>query len=286
MAKYDIAISFAGEQRNVAESIATRLDAAGYSVFYDLFEQAELWGRDLSISLGRVDSEEARFCLVVVSDDYVKKAWTNLERQNAISRFMRTHDNYILCLKTDDASLPGLPDVIGYVTLSETTGNDVFELLLRKLGKPSQDDFISHPSGKDQQTAREIIEACFRRAIFTRMQSEIQMDAMNRSLADALGRVQRLASTISDPSLGHAANKIVAALDHIERISSSHHEQYSYSFPPDAISEIDDLKVQIIRLLLEIRRAAKIPIQLPHNLRIDHFFDQAAADTSPQPMHG
>jgi hypothetical protein len=33
--KYDLAVSFAGEQRDIAESIASRLDASGYSVFYD-----------------------------------------------------------------------------------------------------------------------------------------------------------------------------------------------------------------------------------------------------------
>jgi hypothetical protein len=49
--KYDLAISFAGEQRALAARFATQLDASGYSIFYDEFHQAELWGNDLSVTV-------------------------------------------------------------------------------------------------------------------------------------------------------------------------------------------------------------------------------------------
>ena len=39
--EYDLAISFAGEQRGLADTLARRLDAAGYAIFYDEFKQAE-----------------------------------------------------------------------------------------------------------------------------------------------------------------------------------------------------------------------------------------------------
>ena len=47
---YDLAVSYAGEDRPIAEEIATRLRAAGYEVFYDRFEQAQanLLGEDLT----------------------------------------------------------------------------------------------------------------------------------------------------------------------------------------------------------------------------------------------
>lgn len=286
MAKYDIAISFAGEQRKLAQSFATRLDASGYSVFYDEFEQAELWGRDLSLALGSVYEQDARFCLVIVSKEYVNKAWTNLERQNAISRFMRQHDNYILCLKTDGTSLPGLPGVIGYINLENTTQDEVFQLLLQKLGRPDHDDAITHLDDSDQSIAKQIIQACFRRAVFTRMASEIDMSAMNGSLGNTLGTIQPLTATIGDPALQYAALEIIAALDAIERIAKDTGAGVSNHLPPDAANNIDQHKMHIIRHLLEIRRAAKIPMQLPYNLRIDHFFQQQDADRAPTPISG
>ena len=79
MPKYDLAISFAGEQRELARALAERLDASGYSIFFDEFHEAELWGRDLTVALADVYATEARWCLVLVSRDYLRKPWTNLE---------------------------------------------------------------------------------------------------------------------------------------------------------------------------------------------------------------
>ncbi len=282
MAKYDIAISFAGEQRELAESIATRLDAVGYSVFYDRFERAELWGQDLSLALGNVYENDAKFCLILVSEDYVKKAWTNLERQNAISRFMREHHNYILCLKTDASELPGLPSVIGYISLSNTSQDEVHEMLLEKLGRPKHDDFISKLSSEDQEIAKEILEASYRRAIYTRMASEISMKAMNESLGNCLGRLQKLTPRIADPAFQLSVTKIVAALDEIERLASSTNGEISCNLPKRTQIRIDNLKLEIIRRLLEIRRAAGIVMQLPYNLIIDHFFSVDEANMEPQ----
>ncbi len=44
---YDIAISFAGEDREVAASIAEKLKSQGIKVFYDSYEKATLWGKNL-----------------------------------------------------------------------------------------------------------------------------------------------------------------------------------------------------------------------------------------------
>lgn len=45
--KYQIALSFAGEDRFVAGKLARLLSDRGISVFYDEFEQTSLWGKDL-----------------------------------------------------------------------------------------------------------------------------------------------------------------------------------------------------------------------------------------------
>jgi hypothetical protein len=47
MFEYDIALSFAGEQRKQVEEIAQCLEAAGVEVFYDNFSKSQLWGEDL-----------------------------------------------------------------------------------------------------------------------------------------------------------------------------------------------------------------------------------------------
>ena len=47
MRKYHVPLSFAGEDRAYVEKVATLLVSEGVSVFYDKFEEATLWGKNL-----------------------------------------------------------------------------------------------------------------------------------------------------------------------------------------------------------------------------------------------
>ena len=49
MPTYDVTISFAGEDRPVAERLASLLVTKGLNVFYDEYERANLWGKDLYV---------------------------------------------------------------------------------------------------------------------------------------------------------------------------------------------------------------------------------------------
>jgi hypothetical protein len=282
MAKYDLAISFAGEDRHLARGLAERLDAAGYSIFFDEFHQAELWGRDLTVALADVYAREARWCLVLVSEAYIRKPWTNLERQNALHRFMNERTGYLLCLRLDGSKLPGLPDVVGYLDYPGRNEEDVYGLLLERLGQPAHDDFVSTVSGSDRELASHIIQACYRRAVFTRMDSEIDMHAMYDSVGEAIGEVQAAIPRIRDTKLQFVASKILRALDAIERVRTQSHERISNFVERRLAREIDDQKRQVIRLLLEVRRAAALPIQMPMALRTDHFFGPEAAREPPR----
>src|SRR5437773_637467 len=95
--KFDVAISFAGEQRQEAEAIASLLKKAGLSVFYDGYEKASLWGKDLYVHLAEVYQEKAKYCMLLASREHAAKAWTSHERQNAQARALREKGNeYIL----------------------------------------------------------------------------------------------------------------------------------------------------------------------------------------------
>jgi len=47
--KYDIALSFAGEDREYVDKVATILKNNNVKVFYDKFEEVDLWSKDLGI---------------------------------------------------------------------------------------------------------------------------------------------------------------------------------------------------------------------------------------------
>lgn len=281
MPKYDLAVSFAGEQRCIAEYFARRLDASGYAVFYDEFAQAELWGSDLSQKLGRVYERQARHCLIIVSKEYVSKAWTNLERQNALARFMNDHSDYILCVRTDETRLPGLPAVIGYLDLNKLGEAEIYRLLLSKLGNPEDHSVASRLNEEDRGLAARIVHACYKRSVFTRMGSEIHIPAMLASLKGSMHLVQRLAPLISNHELQFNTLEIVSAIDSIERSLQGTPTAMSDRLSSSLIAELDEQKTRIVRLLLRIRRAASLAIQLPITLETNHFYSIEAANERP-----
>jgi len=59
----DVALSFAGEDRRIATSLAKDLGSAGVKVFYDEFYRSELWGRNLSEEFRKRYGEKTRFVI-------------------------------------------------------------------------------------------------------------------------------------------------------------------------------------------------------------------------------
>ncbi|MBK7829360.1 MAG: TIR domain-containing protein [Nannocystis sp.] len=130
---YDVALSFAGEDRAQAETLASLLKKKGVRVFYDKYEEADLWGKDLYTHLVEVYTTKARYCVMILSQHYAKKLWTNHERKAAQARAFAESKEYILPIKIDDTPIPGVLNTVGYVDLRHTTIAKVVELLLKKL---------------------------------------------------------------------------------------------------------------------------------------------------------
>jgi hypothetical protein len=133
---YDVALSFAGEDREYAEQLADCLARKNVRVFYDKYEKAELWGKDLYEYLATLYRDRAFYCVIFISTHYASKLWTTHERKNAQARAFRENREYILPIRLDDTELPGLPATIGYEDLRHTTIEDVCDLVLQKLSNP------------------------------------------------------------------------------------------------------------------------------------------------------
>jgi hypothetical protein len=106
--RWDVALSFAGEQRGYVEQVAAALTARGVRCFYDADEQAELWGRYLAEELPAIYGEQAAVVVVFVSAEYAERDWTRLERRAAFNRAVRERREYVLPARFDDTPLPGL----------------------------------------------------------------------------------------------------------------------------------------------------------------------------------
>lgn len=133
MPKYDVAISFAGEDRPVAQKLAASLVLTGLNVFYDEYEQANLWGKDLYTHLSNIYKDESKYCLMLISEHYAKKQWTNHERRAAQARAFAESSEYILPLRLDDSEIEGVLDTTGFLDIRRFPIEKVVDSLVIKV---------------------------------------------------------------------------------------------------------------------------------------------------------
>ena len=132
---YEIVLSFAGEDRDYVEQVAEFLIDNDVEVFYDRYEEATLWGKDLAEHLDAVYRSSARYCVMFISVHYATKIWTNHERKSALARALADRQEYILPTRFDDTELPGIRPTLGYVDLACKTPDQLGALILQKLGR-------------------------------------------------------------------------------------------------------------------------------------------------------
>lgn len=134
--KYHVALSFAGEDRAYVGQVADALQASGADVFYDKFEEADLWGKDLYAHLSDIYQNRAVYTVIFISEAYGKKLWTNHERRSAQARAFSESQEYILPAFFDEAiEVPGLLKTVGYIALEGRPPSDVAALIVQKLKK-------------------------------------------------------------------------------------------------------------------------------------------------------
>lgn len=133
--KYDVALSFAGEQREYVFQVARILELKGIKVFYDEFNQSHLWGKDLAEYLQTVYYSDSNWCIMFISKEYVAKGWPTHERKSALAKEIKVKGGYILPVRFDDTKVPGLNPSISYQDARKTSPQEIALLFLEKFEK-------------------------------------------------------------------------------------------------------------------------------------------------------
>jgi hypothetical protein len=135
---FDVALSFAGDDRALAEQLANGLAEKGLRVFYDRFFKAELWEKDLYEYLADMYEKRSEYCVMLVSKNYLEKKWTTHERKNAQARALVQGSEYILPIRLDETELPGLPGTIAYLDIKDNQPMEIVDALLEKIHSDSE----------------------------------------------------------------------------------------------------------------------------------------------------
>lgn len=144
--KYDTAISFAEEDRQIALTIGSMLKSHGLKVYYYPESQGEVIGKELSMELQRIYQYESASAIAVCSKNYLIKHWARHELKAILER-RKYYPSYLIPIKLDDVKLDdieGLSEQIGY----HQWNGDVRSLLEII---PGEKKIMTPPS--DQQTS-------------------------------------------------------------------------------------------------------------------------------------
>jgi hypothetical protein len=131
--RWDVALSFAGAQRDYVEQVAQALQALGMHCFYDADEQIDLWGKYLAEELPAIYGEQAATVAVFVSAEYAARDWTRLERRAALNRAVRERREYVLPARFDNTPLPGLLSDMVAIDLRSRTPRQFAAMIAAKL---------------------------------------------------------------------------------------------------------------------------------------------------------
>ncbi len=113
--EYDVALSFAGEDRAFVEDCAEILRSLSINVFYDNYEKDVLFGKNLYKYLADIYQNRARFAVVFVSKSYKKKRWTKHELEYITARKFKQDEEYLLPVKLDETELDEITLTTGYL---------------------------------------------------------------------------------------------------------------------------------------------------------------------------
>jgi hypothetical protein len=86
---YDLALSFAGEDRPIAEQIRDSLEDLGHTVFYDFAEQHRIIAKNIEAYLAPIYSSGSRYVVAVLGPRYGQKRWTLFESDQYKHRIER-----------------------------------------------------------------------------------------------------------------------------------------------------------------------------------------------------
>ncbi len=132
---YDVAVSFAGEQRGYVESTVSAARALGLRVFYDRDMAYRWWGRNFVLEQRRVYSGSALRFVPFISAEYLGRPYSRDEFSYAMLRSVTVGDDYVLPVLFGEVCVPAelLHPHIGYLRAEDHSPRQLALLIRAKV---------------------------------------------------------------------------------------------------------------------------------------------------------
>lgn len=103
--EWDIAISFAGENRDLAKFIAEKLRELDVSVYFDEYYETNYLGKRLGEQFEAVFSKGARYVVCLLDKNHKDKIWPTFERDTFTHR---VKENAVIPIYLDNEKFVGI----------------------------------------------------------------------------------------------------------------------------------------------------------------------------------
>jgi hypothetical protein len=131
--EYEVALSFAHEDRVVAEELAIILHDKDIKVLLDEYPSSQPRGSDFVTHLVELFRTKARYCVMLVSQHYPLKKWTESERTAAQQHALRDANEYLIPVQLDQNEVPGIREAASYRDLRQQSPQSIVDWLEQKL---------------------------------------------------------------------------------------------------------------------------------------------------------
>jgi len=109
--EYDIAISFAGENRELVRHLSEQFAILDTNVFFDELYESNFLGRAWSAEFKRIFAEESRLVVCILDRNHQEKIWPTFERECFQPRVAEAA---VVAVRLDDTEFVGIPkDLVG-----------------------------------------------------------------------------------------------------------------------------------------------------------------------------
>ncbi|SFR19740.1 TIR domain-containing protein [Lentzea waywayandensis] len=133
--EFDVAPSFAEQDRAQVEPIVRRLEELGVKVYYDEDQLIARWGRNLIEHIAETLTDKVRYVLMFTSRHYVEHSLARHERQTAQTRALEQQNECLLPIKLDDTKVPGLLSSIGFLDSRVHSTEVIAQSVVQKLAQ-------------------------------------------------------------------------------------------------------------------------------------------------------
>lgn len=134
---YDVAVSFAGAQRRLAEDYVRACEGLGLSVFYDKNVTAQMWGRNFIYEFRKIYGEGvARYVVPFFSREYLGGSYPMDEYNAAVAWSIELReDAYILPVVVGDVRVPEklMSSAIGYLRAEDYTAAELAKITAERV---------------------------------------------------------------------------------------------------------------------------------------------------------